>query len=124
MKNLKQYTVKELRQALANVPDDAGIYAIVDVTHHGLRNEWEKLIVEHYSWAEPRTIEELINEAPDEMVTLMWTSDAVEKMFLEEKDCNPTMQDIVEVLTEFDNEVHDRLTPHGNELMREIINRA
>ena len=63
--------------------------------------------------------------AEKQTVTLSWGSDDVEKMFLEEKDRHPpSLEEINDILAEFDNEVHDRLTPLGNEFLREIINRS
>uniref|UniRef100_A0A6M3M7T9 Uncharacterized protein n=1 Tax=viral metagenome TaxID=1070528 RepID=A0A6M3M7T9_9ZZZZ len=116
---MKTYTAKDLKQALAKVPDDSEVFAIMDGT----------LIVEHYSWTEQKTVDELhgllLRGEVIKAVTLTWTTDDAERMFLEEKDRHPpSLQEINEILTEFDNEVHDRLTPTGNELMREIINRA
>ena len=114
---MKEYTAKDLKQALAKVPDDSEVFAIMDGT----------LIVEHYSWTEQKTVDELhglLLRGASKAITLMWIADDVKKMFLEEKGVPPTQEEINEILTEFDNEVHDRLTPTGNELMREIINRA
>jgi len=102
---------------LANLPDDAEIDALTDAVT-GKRS----IVVEHYSWTEPKTIEELLKNT--QTATLTWTSEDVEKMFLEEKGRAAPLEEINDILLEFDNEVHDRLKPHGNELMREIINRV
>jgi len=48
----KTYTAKEVKQALADVPDDAEVWGVM----------YGAIIVEHHSWTEQKSITELLEE--------------------------------------------------------------
>ena len=106
---MKSYTAKELKDMLAKLPDDTEVWGIYG----------GQISVEHHTWTENKLLKE-----SHKTITLRWSANDVEGLFVEENGRSATKEEVDEILTEFDNEVHDRLTPTGNELMREIINRA